>query len=236
MKLKLLLLLIFSFLLINDMPGQKKNKKFTVSGYVMDAGKNPVAGAMILLDKNNTGKVTDDEGFYKLKVRPDAGTITIFTMYGASAEASIDGSTSINFVLEEASALQSEVQNKKEDDEVVDIGYGVTKKNDLTLPVNKIDATEIKYSSYTNIYDLLRGSVPGLQVLGKSIIIRGISTNNANSDPLFVVDGNVTESIDNIHPSMVKSIQILKDASASIYGVRGANGVILINTIKAGDR
>ena len=236
MKLKLLLLLIFSFLLINDMPGQKKNKKFTVSGYVMDAGKNPVAGAMILLDKNNTGKVTDDEGFYKLKVRPDAGTITIFTMYGASAEASIDGSTSINFVLEEASALQSEVQNKKEDDEIVDIGYGVTKKNDLTLPVNKIDATEIKYSSYTNIYDLLRGSVPGLQVLGKSIIIRGISTNNANSDPLFVVDGNVTESIDNIHPSMVKSIQILKDASASIYGVRGANGVILINTIKAGDR
>lgn len=236
MKLKLLLLLIFSFLLINDMPGQKKNKKFTVSGYVMDAGKNPVAGAMILLDKNNTGKVTDDEGFYKLKVRPDAGTITIFTMYGASAEASIDGSTSINFVLEEASALQSEVQNKKEDDEIVDIGYGVTKKNDLTLPVNKIDATEIKYSSYTNIYDLLRGSVPGLQVLGKSIIIRGISTINANSDPLFVVDGNVTESIDNIHPSMVKSIQILKDASASIYGVRGANGVILINTIKAGDR
>ena len=236
MKLKLLLVLIFSFLLINDMPGQKKNKKFTVSGYVMDAGKNPVAGAMILLDKNNTGKVTDDEGFYKLKVRPDAGTITIFTMYGASAEASIDGSTSINFVLEEASALQSEVQNKKEDDEVVDIGYGVTKKNDLTLPVNKIDATEIKYSSYTNIYDLLRGSVPGLQVLGKSIIIRGISTINANSDPLFVVDGNVTESIDNIHPSMVKSINVLKDASASIYGVRGSNGVILINTIKAGDR
>ena len=236
MKLKLLLVLIFSFLLINDMPGQKKNKKFTVSGYVMDAGKNPVAGAMILLDKNNTGKVTDDEGFYKLKVRPDAGTITIFTMYGASAEASIDGSTSINFVLEEASALQSEVQNKKEDDEIVDIGYGVTKKNDLTLPVNKIDATEIKYSSYTNIYDLLRGSVPGLQVLGKSIIIRGISTINANSDPLFVVDGNVTESIDNIHPSMVKSINVLKDASASIYGVRGSNGVILINTIKAGDR
>jgi len=236
MKLKLLLLLLFSFLLINDMPGQKKNKKFTVSGYVMDTGKNPVAGAIILLDKNNTGRVTDAEGFYKIKVRPDAGIITILTMYGASAEASIDGRTLINFVLEEASALHREVQNKKEVDEVVDIGYGVIKKNDLTLPVNKIDVAGTNYSSYSNIYDLLHGSVPGVQVIGKSIIIRGTSTIYSNSDPLFVVDGNITESIDYIHPGMVKSIQILKGASASIYGSRGANGVILINTIKAGDR
>jgi len=236
MKLKSLLLIIISFLLIIDTSGQKNNKKFTVSGYVMDAGKNPVAGAMILLDKNNTGKVTDAEGFYKIKVRPDAGIITIFTMYGASEEASIDGRTSINFVLEEASPIQSEIQNKKEVEEVIDIGYGVSRKDDLTLPVNKIDATGTNYSSYSNIYDLLRGAVPGVQVVGKSIIIRGVSTNNSNSNPLFVVDGNITESIDDLHPSMVKSIQILKDASASIYGIRGANGVILINTIKAGDR
>lgn len=236
MKLKLLLLLLFSFLLINDMPGQKKNKKFTVSGYVMDTGKNPVAGAIILLDNNNTGRVTDDEGFYKLKVKPDDGTITIFTMYGASAEASIDGRTSINFVLEKASPIQSRVQNKKKTDEVVDIGYGVIKKKHLTQSVSKADVTGTSYTSYTDIYEMIRCTVPGIQGTGKKIIIRGISTINANLDPLFVVDGSITESIDNIHPSMVKSIQVLKDASASIYGVRGTNGVILINTIKAGDR
>lgn len=218
------------------MSGQKKNKKFTVSGYVMDTGKNPVAGAIILLDKNNTGRVTDDEGFYKLKVKPDAGTITIFTMYGASAEASIDGRTSINFVLEKASPVSSQVQNKEKADDVVDIGYGVVKKKDLTYSVSKTNITEKNYSSYTNIYDLLRATVPGIQVSGKKIYIRGISTLNASTDPLFVVNGSITESIDNIQPVDVKSIQVLKDASASIYGVRGSNGVILINTIKAGDR
>jgi len=218
------------------MSGQKKNKKFTVSGYVMDTGKNPVAGAIILLDKNNTGRVTDDEGFYKLKVKPDAGTITIFTMYGASAEASIDGRTSINFVLEKASPVSSQVQNKEKADDVVDIGYGVVKKKDLTYSVSKTNITEKNYSSYTNIYDLLRATVPGIQVSGEKIYIRGISTLNASTDPLFVVNGSITESIDNIQPVDVKSIQVLKDASASIYGVRGSNGVILINTIKAGDR
>jgi len=218
------------------MSGQKKNKKFTVSGYVMDTGKNPVAGAIILLDKNNTGRVTDDEGFYKLKVKPDAGTITIFTMYGASAEASIDGRTSINFVLEKASPVSSQVQNKEKADDVVDIGYGVVKKKDLTYSVSKTNITEKNYSSYTNIYDLLRATVPGIQVSGKKIYIRGISTLNASTDPLFVVNGSITESIDNIQPVDVKSIQVLKDASASIYGVRGSNGVILINTVKAGDR
>ncbi len=236
MKLKLMLLLSLSLFVIHNTDAQKSNKKYTVSGYVKDSGENPVPRAMIFLDSKNTDRVTDDKGFYKIKVKLTAETITIFTMYGASAEAPIEGRTTINFILEEASPLQNEVQNKREADEVVDIGYGVTKKDDLTLPVNKIDATKTNYSSYTNIYDLLRGAVPGLQVIGNKIIIRGISTINANSDPLFVVDGNITESIDNIHPSMVKSIQILKDASASIYGVRGANGVILINTVKAGDR
>ena len=236
MKFKLILLLFLSVFVINTTYGQKAGKKFTVSGYVMDAGKNPVTGALILIDKNNTGKTTNAEGFYKIKVRSDAATITIFTMYGASAEVSIDGRSSINFLVQEASPMQSQIQNKKKVDEVVDIGYGVIKKKHLTQSVNKIDATGTNYSSYTNIYDLLRNTAPGVQVSGKKVIIRGISTINANSDPLFVVDGNVTESIDNIPPSMVKSIQILKDASASIYGVRGSNGVILINTIKAGDR
>lgn len=234
--LKLFLLLILSLLFINEMHGQKKNKKFTVSGYVMDTGENPVPGAMILIDKINTGKVTDNKGFYKIKVKPDADTITVFTLYGAIAETYIGGRTSINFLIKEISPLQSIIQNNEGADEVVEIGYGVAKEKNLTQKVNKIDATESNYSSYTNIYDMLRGAVPGVQVSGKRIIIRGMGTINANTDPLFVVDGIVTESIDNIQPNIVKSIQVLKDASASIYGVRGANGVILINTIQAGDR
>jgi len=235
MKYKFIFLLIFSLCFLHDTDGQKSKKKLTIWGYVMDSDKNPVIGALILVGTKNTGKVTDANGYYKLKVKPDAKTLTVFTLYGASAEAPIEGRTSINFVLEKESPLQNKVQNKKEADEVVDIGYGVIKKNQLTQSVNKIEVTETDYSSYTNIYDLIRSKAPGVDVIEGKIVIRGTSTLIGGTDPLFVVDGNIIESIDNIHPSIVKSIHILKGSSASIYGVRGANGVILINTIKGGD-
>lgn len=235
MKYKFIFLLIFSLCFLHDTDGQKSKKKLTIWGYVMDSDKNPVIGALILVGTKNTGKVTDANGYYKLKVKPDAKTLTVFTLYGASAEAPIEGRTSINFVLEKESPLQNKVQNKKEADEVVDIGYGVIKKNQLTQSVNKIEVTETDYSSYTNIYDLIRSKAPGVDVIEGKIVIRGTSTLIGGTDPLFVVDGNIMESIDNIHPSIVKSIHILKGSSASIYGVRGANGVILINTIKGGD-
>lgn len=236
MKLRILLFFIIYLIIVTNTYSQKSGRKFTVTGYVKDSENNPVAGAMILVDSKNTGKVTDASGFYKIKVKPDADVITIFTMYGSSLETSVDGRTSINFILGDSAPVQNEVKNKKVPDDVVDIGYGVARKDDLAQPVSKIDATGKNYSSYSDIYDLLRGAVPGLQVVGKKIIIRGIATNSSNSDPLFVVDGNIMETVDNIHPSTVKSIQVLKDASAAIYGVSGANGVILINTIKAGDR
>ncbi len=235
MKYKFIFLLIFSLCFLHDTDGQKSKKKLTIWGYVMDSDKNPVIGALILVGTKNTGKVTDANGYYKLKVKPDAKTLTVFTLYGASAEAPIEGRTSINFVLKKESPLQNKVQNKKEADEVVDIGYGVIKKNQLTQSVNKIEVTETDYSSYTNIYDLIRSKAPGVDVIEGKIVIRGTSTLIGGTDPLFVVDGNIMESIDNIHPSIVKSIHILKGSSASIYGVRGANGVILINTIKGGD-
>jgi TonB-dependent starch-binding outer membrane protein SusC len=75
---------------------------------------------------------------------------------------------------------------------------------------------------------MLRGAVPGVQVIGKSIIIQGISTINASTDPLFVVDGLVVNSIDDVQPIEVLSVDILKGSAASIYGSRGSTGVILI--------
>jgi len=236
MKLRLFFLLIISIFIVPNTEAQKSNRKFTISGYIMDTEKNPISGALIFIDSRNTGKVTDSEGFYKIKVKSDAEIITVLTMYGIAAEAPISGRTSINLILEKSSPVSSQVQNKEKADDVVDIGYGVVKKKDLTYSVSKTNITEKDYSSYTNIYDLLRATVPGIQVSGKKIYIRGISTLNASTDPLFVVNGSITESIDNIQPVDVKSIQVLKDASASIYGVRGSNGVILINTVKAGDR
>jgi TonB-dependent SusC/RagA subfamily outer membrane receptor len=84
-------------------------------------------------------------------------------------------------------------------------------------------------NTHQNIYEMIRGEIPGVQVTGKSIMIQGPSSINLSTEPLIVVDGVPTASIDDISPQMVKSIEVLKGAAASIYGSRGANGVILIN-------
>jgi TonB-dependent SusC/RagA subfamily outer membrane receptor len=83
---------------------------------------------------------------------------------------------------------------------------------------------------------MLRGEIPGVQVTGKSIMIRSTSTVNSGTEPLFIVDGVPVNSIDNIQPQLVKSIQVLKGSSAAIYGSRGSNGVIIITLLKGNDR
>jgi TonB-dependent starch-binding outer membrane protein SusC len=236
MKYKFIFLLIFLLCFLHNTDGQKSNKKLTIWGYVKDSDKNPIKGVLILVENKNTGKVTDANGYYKVKVKPDAKILTAFTLYGASAEAPIEGRTSINFVLKNGLPLQKKVQNKEEIDEILNIGYGNVRKDRLTQSVDKIEVTEIDYSSYNNIYDLIASKSPGVEVIEGKIVIRGISTLIGGSDPLFIVDGNIMESIDFIQPISVKSIQILKGSSASIYGINGSNGVILINTIKGGDK
>jgi TonB-dependent SusC/RagA subfamily outer membrane receptor len=208
--------------------GQKENKKRTLSGYVTDDKGNPVAGAMVIIDKNNTGKVTDSKGYYKVKVRPDASRISIFTFKGGNADVQIEKRTTINITL---IGSQNDSQISKPEAERVEIGYGSVKREDVTNQVSKLEVDKNKFAAYPNIYDALRGTVAGLQVRGKSITIQGISSNNPNSEPLFVVDGMIVSSIDFILPNDVKSIEVLKGAAASIYGSRGANGVILIKLI-----
>ncbi len=119
---------------------------------------------------------------------------------------------------------------------MVNIGYGKVKKKDLTTPTGQIDGREHKYDSYTNIYDMIRGEVPGVQVIGTQVLIRGTSSINSSNDPLLVVDGMSVSSIDNISPREVKSISVLKGSDAAIYGTRAAGGVILIDLKGASDR
>lgn len=120
------------------------------------------------------------------------------------------------------------------DDVQVDIGYGTTKKKNLTTSVSKVDINDKEISGYSNMYDYLRGKVPGVNVIGKGanvkIQIRGINSINCPTDPLILVDGIEVSDLNMINPNDVKSVSVLKDASASMYGSRGANGVILITT------
>ena len=120
----------------------------------------------------------------------------------------------------------------REGDAEVNIGYGTVKKGELTTAVSSLDMEkDSQTKSYADMYEYLQGRVPGLQVTpDKRIIIRGIGSINSSNDPLILVDGAEISDLSTINPNDVKSVDVLKDASSSIYGVRGANGVILITT------
>ncbi len=116
-------------------------------------------------------------------------------------------------------------------EELLNTGYGYIKKKDSTGSISRLDMKGAE--SYSDIYDYIRGRVPGVEVRGTSITIRGRNSINSSTDPLILVDGVEVKDLSHISPNMVESIEVLKDASsASIYGIRGANGVILITTRK----
>ena len=192
----------------------QKGKKITISGKVTDAGNKPVAGAAIFIDKVKTDVVTDQNGFYKIKVKPDAVEILAFTLFNGVSEELINGRTEINFILTDKPAgVQG---SPAEPDKNAQLKSGV------------VDYTDSSGRVYLDIYDMIRGRVAGVEVSGKSIRIRGANSLNVSNDPLFVVDGVIVKSIDDIAPETVKSIEVLKGPDASVYGTRGSNGVILI--------
>ncbi len=110
--------------------------------------------------------------------------------------------------------------------EKVNIGYGTSTREQLTNSVSTVAINE--NVPYTTIYDMIQGKCAGVIVRGNSIQIRGISSINLSTEPLLIVDGVEMKDVSGINPRDVKEIQVLKDAAASIYGSRGANGVILI--------
>ena len=111
-------------------------------------------------------------------------------------------------------------------DRMVNTGYEYFPAESLTSTVSVIEGDDIV--PYRDIYEMIQGKCAGVQVTGRSITIRGKNYINLSTEPLFVVDGVAVEDVSHINPREVKNITVLKDSAASIYGVRGANGVILI--------
>lgn len=131
----------------------------------------------------------------------------------------------------------SAVVSQKNDADEVNVGYGTTKK-DLKLGATdrvKVDTKDVV--NYTSMLEYLRGRVPGVNIDSSGrIIIRGINSINADCTPLFIVDGLEVSSIDNIDPRIVKSVDVIKDGTAAIYGMKGANGVIIVTTRTGSDK
>lgn len=234
MKLTAFLLILIAFM-PTPVSGQKNNKKITVSGLVTTVRQKPIAGAMVLIDGNNTNRTTNNKGIYKIKVRPDADSITIVTFTNEISTVAINGRTNIDFIFAGSPISLQNAQQKQSNDQQVNIGYGSVDRNSLTTPVTTVNGRNNKYASYRDIYEILR-ELPGVIVSGNSVRIQGVYSINFGTQPLFVVDGTPVGTIDQISPATVANISVLKGASTATYGSRGANGVILITLIKGSDR
>jgi len=210
---------------------QQPQKK-EISGTVKDSKGLTLPGVSVIVKGTTTGIVTDANGKFALSVPMDAKTL-VFSFVGMKAqEIAITAKTSVNLVMEEESVGL---------EEVVAVGYGTVKRKDLTGSVGFVSAKELKELSVARVDQALIGKVAGVQVKPSSgepgsaakIVIRGVGSISAGSNPLYVVDGFPTSNIDMLNTNDIASIDILKDASATaIYGSRGANGVIIINTTR----
>ncbi|HUM89135.1 MAG TPA: SusC/RagA family TonB-linked outer membrane protein, partial [Prolixibacteraceae bacterium] len=204
-----------------------------VKGTVKDNTGAPIPGATVVLKGTTQGTITDQDGVYSLKDVSSNGVL-VFSFVGMTTkEVSIAGQTSINVT------LSSEVSDL---DEVVVIGYGVQRKEAVTGSVASMKGEVLRDVASSNITQALQGRIPGVQMdqtstkpgAAMQIRIRGNRSLTASNDPLVVLDGiPFAGSIGDIDPNNIKSIDILKDASATaIYGSRGANGVILVTSLK----
>ena len=119
--------------------------------------------------------------------------------------------------------------------DAIDVGYGVQDRDHVTTAVSNVKVKKHEAQTYSNMYDYLRGRVPGVMVTSDNrIIIRGIGTNSDATDPLILVDGVETTDLTTLDPQYVQSVDVIKDGSSAIYGMQGANGVIIIKTVNSG--
>jgi len=223
----------FSQSVSNEVSTTTKQETITVSGTITEVGTDmPIPGANILEKGTTNGVMTDFDGNYTIEI-PSNATLVVSYIGFATQEIAVSGRSNINIALELETATL---------DEVVVVGYGTQKKVNLTGAVSSVDGDDLIRRPVTNSASMLQGQVPGLRVVqnsgepgneGLSVRIRGQGTfSGAGSNPLVLIDG-VEGNLNSIDPNNIENVSVLKDAaSASIYGSRAANGVILVTTKK----
>ena len=206
------------------------NQDGTVSGVVTDE-QGPVIGASVVIKGTTNGTVTDFDGKFSIPGAKKGDVISISYVGYVTQEIVWDGSKSLQI------HLKADSQNL---DELVVVGYGVQKKESLTGAMQVVSSEKLLDATSPTVENLLSGKVPGVQVTsgggqpgqqGK-VVIRGKSTVNGSTDPLWIVDGVIVGSdAGSLNPADIESMSILKDAaSTAIYGSQGANGVIVVTT------
>ena len=203
----------------------------TVTGVVRDEGSQPMVGAIVYSPEYNIATMTDNKGWYSITV-PRTGVEIQVSFIGYKTFSFTVGNKAVQNVL-----LEDETHTL---DDAVVVAYGTQRKATVTGSVAAVSTKDLLQSPQANISNALAGRMPGLLSVQRSgepgndastLRIRGVGTFAGDQDPLIMVDGIETDNYNNIDPNEIESITILKDASATaVYGVRGANGVLLIQT------
>ena len=203
-------------------------QRVTISGQVVDDQNEPMIAVGVVEKGTTNGVITDLDGNYSLTV--PAGATVVFSSVGyVTQEVVVTSTSTVNIKLETDNLMI---------EETVVVGYGVQKKSDVTGAISQVKAEDIANRTITSPEAALQGKTAGVQAYASSarpgatpaIRVRGISSNN-DANPLYVVDGRITNSIAGIDPNDIESMEVLKDgASAAIYGAEAGNGVVMITT------
>lgn len=199
-----------------------------INGIVTDAQGEPLTGVTVINKANKAALATDING--KFSIKGVKGNTLAFSYIGYKAQDVTANSLNLTVVLQEDNVLL---------DEVVVIGYGSMTRKDVSGSISTVNAKDLNVGAYTDPGQLLQGKVPGLVVVQNSdpnggvnsLTLRGASTLNGSTSPLYVVDGIPGVDLNLVSPSDIESIDVLRDASATaIYGSKAANGVIIVTT------
>ena len=221
---KMLGALLCAFICLSGVYAQR-----VVSGTITDNTGESMPGVSIVLTGSTTGTITNLDGTYQISV-PSDNTVLEYSFIGYKKQSVLVGDRSvINVVM---------MEELTEMEEVVIVGYGAQKRVHLTGSVSQIGSKELMKAPMQNVSNLLTGKLSGLTSIqrsgkpgddGATLYVRGLNSYVGGNGPMIIVDG-VPRTMDYLNPNDIESISVLKDASASIYGVQGANGVILITT------
>lgn len=217
---------------LSDENSPADGTKKKIEGTVTDEQGVPIIGATVSVkDQPNVGVTTDIDGKFALEVPPRTILVIAYLGYNTQETRVIQRNSTYNIILKEDNQLL---------EEVVVVGYGTVKKSDLTGSVSTVGTRSFETQPVKNVSQILQGRTAGVEVTntsgmpgaGAKVRIRGTTSINKSSDPLYVIDGIISSSgLDGLNPQDIQSMEVLKDASSTaIYGSRGANGVILVTT------
>lgn len=227
MNWKVLFILSFSVFIFQGAASQEKEELIKIRGYVETANEKPVANAFIFIDGNILETKTRTNGRFAVKIPESSEKLSVYTLDNRFAQVDIDDKRYFSITLSE-SLDTNKIISEGHVEKVIDLGYYKSQADKLTSSIGVVESKKGEEAYYNNIYDMIKGELPGVTVVGNSITIRGPGSLRQSNEPLFVVDGVPVNSVSHIVPANVESISVLRGASANMYGSRGSNGVIVI--------